>query len=85
MMTIKGVYYKALGMSKKWPTTMYKKFPNDDVSGYTLAQIEGAVSNTKNLEEFRSKVKAIRNNPTENVKIDTLINKVKYYWDKYKN
>lgn len=80
-----GVYYKALGMSKKWPTTMYKKFPNDDVSGYTLAQIEGAVSNTKNLEELRGKVKAIRNNPTENVKIDTLINKVKYYWDKYKN
>lgn len=80
-----GLDYRIWGISEKWPTTMYKKFPNDGVSGYTLAQIEGAVSNTKNLEEFRGKVKAIRNNSAEKVKIDTLINKVKYYWDKYKN
>lgn len=79
-----GIDYKKWGISERWPTTLYTNFPNDDVSGYTLPQIEKAVSNTKNLEELRWKVKSIRNNSTENTKIDILINKVKYYWDKYK-
>ena len=54
----------------------YKK---NFVSGYTLSQIQNALKGSSNLEEFKSNIKKIKNNATENEKIDQLFN----YWINY--
>ena len=41
-------------------------FPIDEVSGYTLQQIQSALNNSRNLEQWRQKLQWNFDNPTEN-------------------
>ena len=49
------------------------------VSGYALSQIQEALKGASNLDEFKNNIKKIKNNATENEKIDRLFN----YWVNY--
>lgn len=80
-----GLYYKACGIIGKWDPLLYKKIPNDDVKGFKLSELEKTLADTRTLDDLRRKVKAIHNNPAENIKIDTLFNKTIHYWNKYKH
>ena len=51
----------------------------DFVSGYTLSQIQNALKGASNLDEFKNNIKKIKNNATENEKINQLFN----YWVNY--
>ena len=46
------------------------------VSGYTVFQMQNALKGALNLEEYKSNIKKIKNNATENKKIDQLFD----YW-----
>ena len=48
-------------------------YPNDNVTGYTLPQIEVALKSAQTLDDFISNIKTMYDNPTEN-NIDELIN-----------
>lgn len=71
-------------------STLFKQFPSDKVSGYTLPQIATAYSmlhhvtdNVAQLKEFKEIIKTVRPNTTlQKVHIDTLINKYIYYCEK---
>ena len=49
------------------------------VSGYTLSQIQNALKGASNLEQFKRNIKNIKNNATENEKIDKLFD----FWIDY--
>lgn len=49
------------------------------VSGYALSQIQEALKGASNLDEFKNNIKKIKNNATENDKINQLFN----YWVNY--
>ena len=55
------------------------KLKGNYVSGYTLSQIQNALKGVSNLEEFKSNIKKIKNNATENKKINKLFN----FWINY--
>lgn len=55
------------------------KLKGNYVSGYTLSQIQNALKGVSNLEEFKSNIKKIKNNATENEKINKLFN----FWINY--
>lgn len=46
------------------------------MSGYTLLQVQNALRGAKNWSSFKANIKKIKNNSTENGKIDQLFN----YW-----
>lgn len=49
------------------------QYANDNVSNYSLAQIEGALRGAKTLEQWRDNLKNLYNNPTES-NLDELFN-----------
>ena len=42
-----------------------EKYPNDNVRGYTIAQIETAMKGAKTLEKWRDNLRDKYDNPTE--------------------
>lgn len=70
--------------------SVYKSFPNDEVSGYTLPQIGLALSkltpdlSLPQLHQFKEIIKTVcPNTPTQKIQIDTLLNKYIYYCETY--
>lgn len=83
-------YHHMYCISRGFPMGIYKEFPEDNVSGYTLPQIGLALSkltpelSLAQLKEFREIIKTVRpNTSTQKIQIDTLINKYIYYCEKY--
>lgn len=54
-------------------------YVKDFVSGYTLSQIQNSLKGASNMDELRNNIKKIKNNATENEKIDKLFD----YWINY--
>lgn len=78
-------YYRAFGVQNIWPAKAYTLYPNDLVSGYTVAELRQALSTATNLSQFKENIKNVRYNSDANkIKIDTLFNRYVYYWGKYK-
>lgn len=70
-------YYKRLGKSN------YSGLPQDEVEGFTLAEIQGALGDLINISGFRAKAKALNKKhakPNTDLEIDDLFNSHTRYW-----
>lgn len=57
----------------QYDSSLPDEFVNDEVNGYALKQIEGALKGAKKLDQLKDNLKTLYDNPTED-KLDELIN-----------
>ena len=55
----------------QYDSSLADEFVNDEVSGYTLKQIEGALKGAKKMDQLKDNLKTLYDNPTED-KLDEL-------------
>lgn len=78
-------YYRSVGMKDAWGSTSYKYYPDDQVSGYTVGQLMGALRYSESLPEFRDHIKNSRpHTEAEKVKVDALFTSFINLWNGYK-
>lgn len=78
-------YYRSVGMKEGWGYASYKYYPDDQVSGYTVGQLMGALRYSESLPEFRDHVKNSRpHTEAEKAKVDALFTSFINLWNGYK-
>lgn len=78
-------YYRSVGMRDGWGSSSYKYYPDDQVSGYTVGQLMGALRYSESLPEFRDHIKNSRpHTEAEKAKVDALFTSFINLWNGYK-
>lgn len=77
-----ALYYKAKNRKD------YRKYPNDDIKGFGMADLLEAVSNSMDLQQLKDYLKTLyisQIHGNTHVKIDSLFNRYEHYWDLLKD